>query len=80
MPFKYLPGILAMAAIVVASNILVQFRFGPWLTWGAFTYPLAFLITDIVNRVHGAAFSSDFPLAWPARWRGRRSWGAPGRW
>jgi len=55
MPFKYLPGILAMAAIVVASNILVQFRFGPWLTWGAFTYPLAFLITDIVNRVHGAA-------------------------
>ena len=39
----YLPGILAMAAIVVASNILVQFLFGQWLTWGAFTYPLAFL-------------------------------------
>jgi uncharacterized integral membrane protein (TIGR00697 family) len=52
---KYLPGILAMAAIVVASNILVQFLFGQWLTWGAFTYPLAFLVTDIMNRVYGAA-------------------------
>jgi uncharacterized integral membrane protein (TIGR00697 family) len=50
----YLPGILAMAAIVVASNILVQFLFGNWLTWGAFTYPLAFLVTDIMNRAYGA--------------------------
>ncbi|MEM8581296.1 MAG: queuosine precursor transporter [Pseudomonadota bacterium] len=51
----YLPGVLAMAAIVVASNILVQFLFGQWLTWGAFTYPLAFLVTDIMNRVYGTA-------------------------
>ena len=43
-----------MALIVVASNILVQFLFGNWLTWGAFTYPLAFLVTDIMNRVYGA--------------------------
>ena len=43
-----------MAAIVVASNILVQFLFGNWLTWGAFTYPLAFLVTDVMNRVYGA--------------------------
>ncbi|MBT8416708.1 MAG: queuosine precursor transporter, partial [Silicimonas sp.] len=49
-----IPGILAMAAIVVASNILVQFLFGQWLTWGAFTYPLAFLVTDVMNRVYGA--------------------------
>lgn len=49
----YLPGILAMAAIVVASNILVQFLFGNWLTWGAFTYPLAFLVNDVMNRVYG---------------------------
>ena len=41
MKHHLLPGILAMAAIVVASNILVQFLFGQWLTWGAFTYPLA---------------------------------------
>ncbi|MEO1238138.1 MAG: queuosine precursor transporter [Pseudomonadota bacterium] len=51
---RYLPGILAMAAIVVASNILVQFVIDPWfLTWGAFTYPLAFLVTDVMNRVYG---------------------------
>ena len=51
----HLPGILAMASIVVASNILVQFLYGQWLTWGAFTYPLAFLVTDVMNRAYGAA-------------------------
>ena len=55
-----LPGILAMAAIVVASNILVQFLYGNWLTYGAFTYPLAFLVTDVMNRVYGVAL----PGAW----------------
>lgn len=48
-----LPGILAMAAIVVASNILVQILLGDWLTWGAVTYPFAFLVTDLMNRLHG---------------------------
>jgi len=51
---RILPGILAMAAVVVASNILVQFLFGQWLTWGAFTYPIAFLVTDVMNRVYGS--------------------------
>jgi len=50
----HLPGIIAMAAIVVASNILVQFLWGQWLTWGAFTYPFAFLVTDLMNRAYGA--------------------------
>ena len=50
---RYLPGILAMAAIVVASNILVQFLYGQWLTLGAFTYPFAFLVTDLTNRLQG---------------------------
>lgn len=50
---RILPGVLAMATVVVASNILVQFLFGQWLTWGAFTYPLAFLVTDVMNRVYG---------------------------
>ncbi len=50
----HIPGIIAMATIVVASNILVQFLYGNWLTWGAFTYPLAFLVTDVMNRVYGA--------------------------
>jgi queuosine precursor transporter len=49
-----IPGILAMAIVVVASNILVQFLFGQWLTWGAFTYPFAFLVTDLTNRFQGA--------------------------
>jgi len=48
-----LPGILAMAAIVVASNILVQFLLGNWITWGTLTYPLAFLVNDVMNRVYG---------------------------
>ncbi|MBJ2152498.1 queuosine precursor transporter [Paracoccus sp. IB05] len=50
---RLLPGILAMAAIVLASNILVQFPFGDFLTWGAFTYPFAFLVGDLVNRFQG---------------------------
>jgi len=48
-------GIIAMAAIVVASNILVQYLMGNWLTWGALTYPLAFLVTDLMNRLYGAS-------------------------
>ncbi len=48
-------GIAAMTAIVVASNILVQFLLGDWLTWGAFTYPFAFLVTDLMNRFYGVA-------------------------
>ena len=53
---RILPGILAMATIVVASNILVQFLIlDGLLTWGAFTYPFAFLVTDVMNRVYGVA-------------------------
>lgn len=46
---------LAMAAVVLASNILVQFPLNDWLTWGAFTYPVAFLVSELVNRAHGPA-------------------------
>ena len=60
---RYLPGICAMAAIVVASNILVQFVIGDWLTWGAFTYPFAFLVTDVMNRVYGAGAARRVVLA-----------------
>ena len=49
-----------MAAVVVASNFLVQFPFRHFglqdiLTWGAFTYPLAFLVNDLTNRRYGPA-------------------------
>ena len=60
---RILPGILCMAAIVVASNILVQFLFGQWLTWGAFTYPLAFLVTDVMNRLYGVAIARKVVVA-----------------
>lgn len=52
---RLLPGVLAMATIVVAANILVQVLVGQWLTWGAFVYPFAFLVTDLMNRLYGAA-------------------------
>lgn len=49
-------GVIAMATVVVASNILVQFLLlDGLLTWGAFTYPVAFLVTDVMNRAFGAA-------------------------
>ncbi len=60
---RLLPGILTMAAIVVASNILVQFLMGNWLTWGAFTYPIAFLVTDVMNRIYGAQAARKVVLA-----------------
>ena len=58
-----IPGILAMAAIVVASNILVQFLFGQWLTWGALTYPFAFLVTDLTNRIQGPSSARKVVVA-----------------
>ena len=48
-------GVVAMAVIVAASNVLVQYPINDWLTWGAFTYPVAFLITDLTNRALGPA-------------------------
>ncbi len=60
---KLLPGICAMAIVVVASNILVQFLAGQWLTWGAFTYPFAFLVTDLTNRFYGAAAARKVVIA-----------------
>lgn len=54
------PFVAAMAAVVAASNVLVQIPFAHFglqelLTWGAFTYPAAFLVTDLTNRRFGPA-------------------------
>jgi uncharacterized PurR-regulated membrane protein YhhQ (DUF165 family) len=58
----FLIAVAAMAAVVLLSNILVQhplaLRVGrldvaDLLTWGAFSYPLAFLVTDLTNRLLG---------------------------
>ena len=47
-----------MGAVVLASNYLVQFPIRYYgleeiLTYGAFSYPVAFLITDLANRSYG---------------------------
>ena len=49
---------LIMGAVVLSSNYLVQFPIHYYglseiLTYGAFTYPIAFLITDLANRSCG---------------------------
>ncbi len=59
---RYMPFVAAMAIVVVASNVLVQFpmhgtvgglSLADILTWGAFTYPFSFLVTDLANRRYG---------------------------
>lgn len=44
---------MAMAGVVGASNWLVQYPINDYLTWGAFSYPLAYLVTDVCNRCFG---------------------------
>lgn len=46
-------GMTAMGAVVLVSNIAVNYPINDWLTWGALTYPIAFLVTDLVNRIFG---------------------------
>lgn len=59
---RLLVAVAAMVTVVAASNFLVQFpvglslggvNLGDILTWGAFTYPVAFLVTDLSNRAFG---------------------------
>lgn len=62
------PFVAAMAAIVAASNVLVQYPFPHFglqdlLTWGAFTYPVAFLVTDLTNRRFGPKAARKVVLA-----------------
>ena len=46
-------AVIMMATVVMLSNVLVQFYLGAFLTYGAFTYPIAFLINDVVNKLEG---------------------------
>jgi uncharacterized PurR-regulated membrane protein YhhQ (DUF165 family) len=59
---RFSVAVLAMVVVVTASNILVQYpvqfdlgpaHLGDILTWGAFTYPFAFLVSDLTNRHDG---------------------------
>ena len=67
-PWKSLAPVLAMGFVILVSNELVQHPvqgnflgvdLAGILTWGAFTYPVAFLVTDATNRLFGMG---------PARW------------
>jgi hypothetical protein len=60
--WRLLVPVLAMGAVILASNKLVQHpvqgsllgvNLAGMLTWGAFTYPVAFLVTDTTNRLFG---------------------------
>ena len=64
-PQKYylLLSVLAMGLVILISNELVQHPVNAFLlgidlsvilTWGAFTYPIAFLVTDTTNRIFGS--------------------------
>lgn len=64
MRMRFAVAVVAMIAVVAASNYLVQFPVAGTLggvdlanilTWGAFTYPVAFLVTDLTNRHFGPA-------------------------
>ena len=54
----FLIALTAMTLVVLSSNILVQHPFTHWgmgdyLTWGAFSYPFSFLVTNLSNRRFG---------------------------
>ena len=54
----FLVALAAMTVVVLSSNILVQYpvalgSLADYLTWGAFSYPFAFLVTDLSNRRFG---------------------------
>ena len=60
--FRFVLPVVAMGLVILASNKLVQYPvqaslwgldLGGLLTWGAFTYPAAFLVTDTTNRIYG---------------------------
>lgn len=50
---QFIVPVSAMVLVVVLSNFAVQFTINDWLTWGAFTYPVVFLVTDLTNRALG---------------------------
>ncbi len=60
---RLVPAMLAMGVVIYVSNILVEqpveaivagINLAELLTYGAVTYPIAFLVTDTTNRLYGA--------------------------
>ena len=51
----FLLAVACMGIVVVGSNVLVQVPLNNWLTWGGLSYPVAFFVTDVLNRRFGPA-------------------------
>lgn len=45
---------IGMTLAVALSNYLVELPINEWLTWGAFSYPITFLITELTNYYYGS--------------------------
>ncbi len=56
-------GVLSVAMVLTASNYCVRLVINDWLTWGAFIYPMAFLVTDCLNRIWGSASARRVVIA-----------------
>jgi uncharacterized PurR-regulated membrane protein YhhQ (DUF165 family) len=68
----FLIAVAAMAAIIAGSNYLVQFpvhatlggiNLADLLTYAAFTFPVAFLVTDLTNKLFGPAAARKVVVA-----------------
>lgn len=60
---RLLPAMGAMGLVILAANLLVEIPvqvtlggidFANWVTFGAISYPISFLVTDTTNRLYGA--------------------------
>jgi uncharacterized PurR-regulated membrane protein YhhQ (DUF165 family) len=69
---QYLIAVATMAIIIAGSNFFVQFpvhatlgalNLADLLTYAAFTFPLAFLVTDLTNRLFGSTAARKVVLA-----------------
>ena len=52
-------GVMAMILVVAGSNVAVQYPINDWLTWGAFTYPVAFLVSERASYITGSSIAVD---------------------
>lgn len=57
--FSYFLPCCFMIGVIALSNILVAIPLGPWLTAGALTFPLTFLVNDLTNHYYGAHYARN---------------------
>ena len=56
-------GVIAMAIVVAVANVAVGDPINDWITWGALTYPVAFLVTDVTSEIFGKKKANLLVLA-----------------